>query len=808
MIKRILVGVACVVGFGAWAASLTLTSPSGDLTLSQALTDAGATVADLTGNAYDDIVVAGSGRVLFDTDISTYTGTIHISSGATAVVRAVGGLGAASGKVYVADGGALISDATGFAAGAFTMEKAEIHLAGSGPDGVGALVGRADASQRSTGIWGGNVKFVLEDDALIASRVYNNAVIDFPKQSPSSDVVNLDMNGHTLTLAPRGCYLPVRMVVANPGHIVVTNANLSMSNIVRLNGSSANTFTLKDGGYVHFFNMSAENQAPWTLVFDSSQSVGAEQNTSRWDGPVSLLRDMTIRAKATSKDGVYFNPKLHLYGPVCGPHKFSFIAERPDIQEGHLYLYSDSSTFSGGMFMGAQTYLHVMANGAVPAAGGTLALSNAVLDVQASSCVLPSVDCFCSDARTFSSGDILPGRIAGTLTKRGGGTLDYTWPSSIDGIDLKAGTLKVANVPTAWYAGVYEGSTNIATWWAEGDGTTAVAFFDGKSTITNGTQLSLRWTREATSFPLNGACTYDGWLYCPANEAGTWRFASSTIAVGNLYIDGKSVVGRQGANMIYFGNATMTEGWHHFTYRIGRNAKNTGPNTSITKVFEHETEITSNVDSAVLAAWAASSLGLAVCKDSSKVLAKTIDVGDFAAFPSDPGDGSVLRLVEPGSAAEAALEAEFLAHRTVGSLVAATNTVLDLCGAPLVVGAVTGFPTVVHTDIPAWLVGSTPNLTVTNGWTASAEGIASGSAFTVTGGALTFAEGATLNVPDSLMLHDTCGSNIVVATATGGIVGMPALVFAEGDRRGVLSKSNDEKSLLLAVTSGMMIIFR
>ena len=58
------------------------------------------------------------------------------------------------------------------------------------------------------------------------------------------------------------------------------------------------------------------------------------------------------------------------------------------------------------------------------------------------------------------------------------------------------------------------------------------------------------------------------------------------------------------------------------------------------------------------------------------------------------------------------------------------------------------------------------------------------------------------------MIHVSSGSNIVVATATGGIVGMPALVFAEGDRRGVLSKSNDEKSLLLAVTSGMMIIFR
>ena len=808
MIKRVVFGVACAAGLGAWAASVTLTSTSGDLTLAQALANAGTSVSDLTGNVYDDIVVAGNGQIIFDTDISAYTGTIHVSSGARAVVKAVGGLGAKSGKVYVADGGALIFDATGFAAGTFTMEKAEIHLSGRGPDDVGAMVAKANSNQRGTGLWGGNVKFVLDGDALIATRVNNNCVIDFPKQTPSSSVVNLDMNGHTLTLAPHGCYLPVRMVVGNPGHIVVTNANLSMNNVVRLNGSSSNTFTFRDGGYANFFNMSAENQAPWTLVFDSSQTLAAEQSDSRWDGPVSLLRDLTIRAKATSNNGVYFNPKMHLYGPVRGAYKLSFVAERPDLHIGELSLYSDSSTFSGGMFMGAQTYLHVMANGAVPAAGGTLALSNAVLDVKASSCVLPSVDYFCSDTRTVDfSGDILPGRIAGTLTKRGGGTLDYTWPSCMDGIDLKAGTLKVANAPTAWYAGVYEGNTNIATWWASGDNTTAVAFFDGKSTITNKQQLSLRWTTQAASFSKNGACTYDGWLYCPANEAGTWRFATSIKATGALFIDGNtsSIVGRQSSDQVCFGNATMTEGWHHFTYRIGRNSKSTGPNTSVTKAYESGTEITSKVDSDVLAAWAASGLGLAVCKDSAKALAKTTNVVDFAAFPSDPGDGSVLRLFEPGSAAETAL---FESLRTIKTLSAATNTVLDLCGAPLVVGAVTGFPTVVHTDIPAWLAGSTPNLTVTNSWTVSAEGIAAGAAFTVTGGSLTFAEGATLNVPDSLTLRDTRGGNLTLATATGGVVGMPTLVFAEGDRRGVLSKSQDEKSLLLTVFSGLTIIFR
>ena len=59
-----------------------------------------------------------------------------------------------------------------------------------------------------------------------------------------------------------------------------------------------------------------------------------------------------------------------------------------------------------------------------------------------------------------------------------------------------------------------------------------------------------------------------------------------------------------------------------------------------------------------------------------------------------------------------------------------------------------------------------------------------------------------------LTLPDTHGGSLAVATATGGIAGLPELVFAEGDRRGILRKSDDGKSLLLTVASGMMVIFR
>ena len=79
-VRMLLAAALVCAGCPAWAASITLTSSSGDLTLAQALADAGAAVADLTGNVYDDIVVAGNGRILFATDISAYTGTIHVSS--------------------------------------------------------------------------------------------------------------------------------------------------------------------------------------------------------------------------------------------------------------------------------------------------------------------------------------------------------------------------------------------------------------------------------------------------------------------------------------------------------------------------------------------------------------------------------------------------------------------------------------------------------------------------------------------------------------------------------------------------------
>ena len=792
--------------FAAGATSLTLTSSSsGDLTISQALAGAGVTVADLTGNAYDDIVVTGNGRILFDTAISSYTGTIHISSGATAVVKAVDGLGSTGGKVYVADGGALISDATGFAAGTFTMQKSEIHLAGSGPDGVGALVGKADANQRA-GIWGGNVKFVLEGDALIASRATNGAVIDFPKLSPSTSTVNMDMNGHILTLAPHGTYLPVRMMIANPGNIVVTNASLSVNDCNVFGTSADNKMILKNGGTINLFNRSVPIN--WTLEFDTESKLIAEELGGRWDGPILLKRHMTLNSSTHRRGDVYDSPPFHIYGPISGNKGISVMSASPSEYASHLWLYSPDSSFTGGVVLNENSYLHVMANGAVPAAGAPIVMTNAVLDVQADSCVLPSVDCFCSGTRAITSSGAFPGRIAGTLTKRGAGALGYEWPSGMDGIALKAGALKLANAPAACYAGVYEGNTNITPWWAEGDNTMAVKFFDGSATITNSQQLTLRWTTAAASFDATGVCTYDGWIYCPADEAGTWRFASCINVTGYLYIDGTSVVGRQGPTEIRFGNKAMTEGWHHFTYRIGRNTMKTGPNTSVTKAYEVNTEITATVGSGVLSDWAAARMGLAVCTDSEKAQAKTTDVADFAAFPSDPGDGSVLRLVQPGSAAEAALEAEFLANRTLGFLAAATNTMLDLCGAPLFVGSVTGFPTVVHTDIPAWLAGSTPNLTVTGSWTAPASGIAAGAAFTVTDGILTFAEGATMTVPDSLSLQDTQGDSLTVATATGGIAGMPALVFAEGDRRGILRKSQDGKSLQLTVASGMMMIFR
>ena len=801
-------GAACAV----FSATVTLTSSSsGDITISQALDAAGATLANLTGNDYDDVVVEGDGRILFDTDISAYTGAIHVSSGAKAVVTALGGLGATSGNVYVADGGALIADATGFAQNTFTLVKGEVHIAGVGPDGAGALVAIADKSQRTerTGMWGAG-KIVMDADALITHKVPNgNSVVDFPTQTlPNNPPANLDMNGHTLTFAPRGGYIPVRFIVEDPGDIVLTNNMISVNEVNRLNGSSANRFIVKDGGAISLFTQKSANALPWTLVFDTEKPLRVERNgINRWDGPVQLNRDMKVEAYTFSSDGVYQNPEMHFYGPISGSGRIILYSFSPSKHSGHLWLYSPDSTFTGGIVMQDNTQLHVMTDGAVPSAGGPIIITNGVLDLQAN-CTLPSVDFFCSGDKEISGiGSV---HFTGTFTKRGSGRLECVNSSSMDNIDLKAGTLSLAtDTNTMYNVGVYEGDRSLG--WSDKTLQTpewGSPLWYNTTQLRDRTQTSLRWVMSANSFGKGGCTVYEGWIYCSASEAGKWRFASNVNSLGRLRIDNAEVINRQNQNAVGFGTWNMTEGWHHFMFRMGRVNSAGGPNTSVTSANEYNGSTVISMDADMLAAWQASGLGLGICKDSAKAEANTTNLADFVAFPSDPGDGSVLRLAKPGSADELALATAFTNRHTVASLTAATNTVLDVHGIPLFTGCVTGFPTVVNTSVPAWAAGTTPNITVKENWTAPADGLAAGAAFTVTGGALTFADGATLTVPDSDLIGDTHGGSIAVATASEGIVGMPTLVFADGDKRGRLSMSNDGKSLLLAITSGMTVIFR
>lgn len=794
-------GVACAAGCVAWADSVTLTSSSsGELTISQALAAAGASVDDLTGNVYDDIIVAGDGEIQFDTDISAYTGAVHVSSGATLVLKCNGGLGAASGKAYVADGGALVIDARGFADNTFRLAKVEIHIAGVGPNGRGALVGKADHNQRSIGsprggMWGD--KIVLDDDALISTVVNNGCMVDIPQQVPSSrHVANLDMNGKTLTLAPSGFLLPVRFIVENPGHIVSTNNQfLSLNSDNVLGGSSLNTFTVRDDGRLNVYGMSFSDAAPWTLVFDSKYPLQAEQ-VNYWSGPVVL--DSELKLNFYRGVGT-IEPTLHLYG-MSGDKPIYVYSSKPGEYPGHLYLHTANDGYTGRMTFTENTYLHVMSGNVLPADGAPIVMTNAVLDVQSASCVLPSVDCYCSKEIEFTSGSGRGGRFAGTFVKRGSGTLVYGLPMGMDSLDLKDGTLKLANSLVPWYAGVYEG--DVSQGWSSGS-----SVFYATNSIKDTVQLSLRWIMSASSFSTGGCTVYEGWFHCPAAKAGEWRFVSNVRSVGSLRVDGKVVINKQDSRYITFGNADIAEGWHSFQFRIGRTDGNGGPNIQLTAATELTTGDVIDMSSEVKTAWVGKGAGLCICTDNDKATDKTTAPGDFEPFFSDPGDGSLLRIAKPGSAEEDAINADFAAVRTFGAITAATNTTLDLCGALLNVGCVTGFPTVVSTGTP-WYEGTIPNLAVTDSWTVDAEGIASGAAFTVTGGSLTFAEGATLNVPDSSALHSTRVGGIAVATATGGITGMPTLVFEETGRRGALRKSQDGKSLLLAVGSGFMLFVR
>ncbi len=213
---------------------------------------------------------------------NTYTGPTAINAGTVrANQNATFGL-ATGGGVTIADGATLdigctpdvggtrIVSALDFGAKLFTVQ-------GNGVGGQGAIINSATGGQQNA----------FEKIALAGPTRFGG-VSRWDIRGGT-----FAMNGYDLTKVGPGSFMLVGTVVT-PGeaNIDVASGTVRLETSTTLNGSSANTLTIRSGAKLESYQMATP--IVWSLVLEGNSTNDAAYNSTastqnRWNGPVSLL---------------------------------------------------------------------------------------------------------------------------------------------------------------------------------------------------------------------------------------------------------------------------------------------------------------------------------------------------------------------------------------------------------------------------------------------------------------------------------------------------------------------------------------
>ena len=762
--------------------------------------------------AAEALYVTGGGRLEINEDLKSagFAGEVHVLSGAILRLTANGALGDTDHGTFVEDGATLETECLDTSAQSkldFAGEK--LSFAGTGVDGVGALVARTPRTYERNGVWGGTILTMTGDATITQVGQYQ----DFPNNSANN---SLDMNGHTLTLydtdnSGEFCF---RAVIKNPGHIVITNAQVSMNDFANLAGDASNTLTVMDSGRLDLYSNTTVGQKKWTLRVPAtcmkSMVVQTSSNGGIWDGPIVAERSLVVGMLGQGSD--FFNTSK-LRGPITAKDAFAICrrdANPPQIPD--VELHSPQNSFARGLAL-TNVNLKVMANGALPASMGT-----GVLTANNVAFTFDDAD----REQTWSLpqmtvvGKVSIGDCAGTwagIVKSAGATLTCSADApSFSNLDLEAGTMSLAEPNANFNAGLYEGWHAYAYWHKDTpDGFTdemmkvykANQYCDTTdNNATNGVTLGVRLAYESQTFDdqvpneygtlvqaQGYAVNYQGYIWNPDPTNVTWSFAGSEQTVSTLWINGQTVYQRQatatspenGTNAdLRHGNATLRPGANTFWWRIGVSGRTVGPNGSVKSC----------------STWT----------DKTKMGLVYDRMGRNSTNPDDyerlinSASGNLFTLTVPSTPAYAALK-ERTTVRRMERLSGTVGAILEAPSRQLIVRMLKGCPKVKTAS--SWLAEA--GLFVKESFVARAADLAAEHGL-VTDGKLDFAEGCTFALEgefDALK-----GGTSVVATAAKGIQGLP-VVTGDAAEQFRLVKSEDGKTLSLEyIPNGTLIIFR
>lgn len=779
----------------------------------------------LTSDEVDALVASGlplwkegTGSVSAGTEMSSFDGDIYVVDGIYKVT-ALGALGTTAGATYV-DGGTIEGGYTGAWSwdppdATFGMES--LFVAGEGVDGLGAIY----ASSQAYKLFGGTL--TLTGDTLLTG---DNDV------SMRCSGSTFNGGGRTLTVAMnKGKNMEVMNgTMTNLLALVLTKGNMSFAHGLSYKTLPGATVTIKAGTAFKFDGFKC---VPCTLVLEDGARLlsgtaadrnnmysagnlpgvdkGAGSATNVWAGPVVIQGAVT--------NMITKGREITISGPVSGPGRFV------GGDGGYIRLVN-----AGNAFTGPTAAKGVVENSAT-VGGLELMNTNAVAFVQPNPIAVTnaSLGAFSQTSAAMSMGDLAfhgqaslignshpcSATTASSLLKTGAGTLTISRPVAISGAtEIREGTLKFecpcggleywTYVP--YVAGPDEttdashgSSLNIGTY-----GTRAKAYQALSNNYTRvgvdpaGARMSfVRWKGNELVFSHHA---YAGEIFVPGDEPATWNFASRFQRCAWIEIDGETVFdlrdislyGPDGnkirettysTRMAVGDPMTINPGWHEIFIAIGNNwghynYEGIGPYGSY------------NVSGIYWDAY----LGIALNKSGTC----TSNSADYVAL-KDPGDGSFLRI---SKAQRQSLSPSTYRPVFNGPVTFGTGTVFDIGdSAPYVPVSVTD----TFTGCPELQNGI---LELSGEWVLDEAAIAADQPLRATGGAgISFAEGASLTLPDDTALRALLNKPLLYADSSSSISGRDNLVITSpGNARAVWS--DDGKTLTLAKRSGFVLIVR
>ena len=341
-----LTGPVSLTGPARFDAPLTLAP---DATVTQAFN------GSVAGNT---LTLNGAGRVILNAANPGLSGTTIISNGILEIAHSQSLGASVLPTVTVVPGGALAIGQTANNSIALTKTVA---LAGSGPDGLGALRYDYDALQ-----YNALSSIVLTDDASVGGTAplflpYNGTRGRFDLRNGT-----LDFGGHSLSKVGTSSMILTSsriMGITPDTDITVQGGVLGIESITDLGGSFQNTFSVSAGAVLDFYNVTFP--VNWTLSLADGSHLSIRSGTTNqntWAGPVTLTEGQAIL------DGQTSYAHNSIIGPISGAGGLL------KAYGGYTYLLNSANTFTGPISV-TNSLLYAYAPGSVPTAPAALSVS-------------------------------------------------------------------------------------------------------------------------------------------------------------------------------------------------------------------------------------------------------------------------------------------------------------------------------------------------------------------------------------------------------------------------------------------------